>query len=220
MLDLNNISYTVQSGKARETSALVSQALGEHYAIEMIMKQGIIAGLRAVEEQYKRNELLVPELRLAIRAMNWGIRQMKLAINALSRQTNGTVVIGTVIGDNEDIEKNLITIMMEGMNLRVIDLGTGVTANQFIETAIQENARLIVCSASMVPAMVHMKILVNAATTAGIREQVKILITGAPVSERFRKAINADMYAPDTVSAAEMAAAWCLQCGDGPTQTP
>ncbi|GHT96993.1 corrinoid methyltransferase [Spirochaetia bacterium] len=213
MVDLNDISYTVQSGKARETSALVSQALEEHYAIEMIMKQGIIAGFQAVEDRYKQNEFLVPELRLAVRAMNWGIRQMRQAINALNQQTNGTVIIGTVIGDSEDIEKNLTSIMMEGMNLRVVDLGTGVTANQFIETAIQETARLIICSASMVPAMVHIKTLVHAAAAAGIREQVKILITGAPVSERFRKVIGADMYAPDTVSAAEMAAAWCLQCG-------
>jgi methanogenic corrinoid protein MtbC1 len=220
MVDLNDISYTVQSGKARETSALVSQALEEHYAIEMIMKQGMIAGLQAVEERYKQNELFVPELRLAVRAMNWGIRQMKQAIKALRQEVYGTVVIGTVIGDSEDIEKNLISIMMEGMNLRVVDLGTEVTANQFIQTAIQENARLIICSATMLPTMVHMKTLVNAASAADIRDQVKILITGAPVSERFRRAIGADMYAPDTISAAKMAAAYCLQCIGRPANFP
>lgn len=214
MVNLNDISYCLQNGKALETSALVTRALEEKYPIETVVQQGLIAGIRAAEERYKRNEILIPEVCMAVRAMNWGIKSVKRAIASGEQQTRGTVVLGSVDGDSVNIITNLIAVMMEGMGLRVVNLGRCVPASRFIDTAIAEKAQLIACSAMLVSTMVQMKNLVQAAITAGIRNQVKILIMGKPVTDRYCQIIGADMYAPDAVSAANIAAEHCAGLQD------
>jgi methanogenic corrinoid protein MtbC1 len=211
MLTLNEISNSLQSGKAKETSALVNRAIAEHYNAETIIKQGIIPGIKAAKERYTGKETLVPEILRAERAMNWGIKQVKLAIAASGAPRKGTVVIGTVYGETEDDVKNLMAVIMECMSLRVVDLGAGVKHERFIETAVKEQARIIVCTANRIGTMEQMKNLVQAALSAGIRDQVKIMIGGRPVTDRFRHIIGADMYAPDAASGAEIAAAYCAK---------
>jgi methanogenic corrinoid protein MtbC1 len=204
-MNLNEISTNLQSGNARETSALVNKAIAEHYDFETIIKDGFIPGIRAVQERYQRNEILVPEIRMATRALDYGLRQIKMAIASSGEGTKGTVVIGTAYTDPEDTETNIIAVTMEGRGLRVIDLGASVAPEQFIEAAIEEDAGLIVCAAALVTTMAQMKTLVQAASAAGIREQVKIMLIGAPVTERYCSLIGADIYAHDAITAAEMA---------------
>jgi methanogenic corrinoid protein MtbC1 len=213
MMDLNEISLCLQNGNARETSALVTRAIEENYDIESIVKKGFVAGMNAVAERYRRQEIIMPEFCLANRAMNQGIRQVKQALAASEKQCKGTVVIGMVSGETEETTKNLIAIMLESMGIRVIDLGPSVSADRFVEAAITEKAQLIICSAMLVSTMPRMKLLVRAATAAGIRNHTKILITGAPVTEQYSRLIGADLYAPDAERAADKAVNYCLQTG-------
>jgi 5-methyltetrahydrofolate--homocysteine methyltransferase len=213
MMDLNEISLCLQNGNARGTSALVNKAIEENYDIESIVKKGFVAGMKAVTERYRRQDIIMPEICLARRAMNHGIRQVKLALAASDKKWEGTVVIGMVSGENEETTKNLISIMLESMGIRVIDLGPSVGAEQFVEAAIAEKAQLIICSAMLVSTMPRMKLLVRAATAAGIRTHTKILITGAPVTEQYSRLIGADFYAPDAEGAADKAVHYCLQAG-------
>ncbi|GHV88426.1 corrinoid methyltransferase [Spirochaetia bacterium] len=215
MVNLEDIARNLQSGRARETSALVSQAIEEHYTIDTIIKQGFIAALISLKERRRRNEIEVPEISMALRALNRGIRQIKLAIaaspsaSASDVDPKGTVIIGTAEGDAEETAKNIIAVLLECRGLKVIDLGTSVRADQFINTAKTENAALIICSAARVPAMTGMKALVQTASAAGIRERTKIMLTGAPVTEQYCRIIGADRYAPDASAAAEIAVAVC-----------
>lgn len=209
MVNLDEISHNLQSGRARETSALITKAIAENYSIDTIVKQGLLAGIHAAEARYGGNEFLVLEIRMARRAMEWGIRQIKQALTSVKQVTKGTVVIGTVEGDIEDRYKNITIVMMESRGLRVIDLGTSVSPLQFIETAKKEKAHIIVCSASLVTTMAQMKNVVETAVSLNIRNRIKIILTGAPVTERYCRLIGADMYAPDAVIAADLADTYC-----------
>jgi methanogenic corrinoid protein MtbC1 len=209
MFNLSDISNSLQSGKAKETSALVNRAIAENYNVKAIVQHGIMPGIKAAQERCRGKDL-VSEIR-AERAMNWGIRQVKLAIASSGLRQQGTVVIGTVYGDTEDTLKDLMSVMMESMGLRVVDMGNSVRHEQFIETAVKEQAQIIICFAGRVSTMAQMKLLVQAAVSAGLRDQIKIMITGRPVTERFRHIIGADMYASDAASGAEIAAAYCAK---------
>jgi methanogenic corrinoid protein MtbC1 len=207
MIDLEDISQSLQSGKARETSALITKAIQENYSVESILRHGLIPGMNAVEERFRKNEIFIPEVLVATRAMNMGIKTLRPCL-AVS-EARGTVIVGTVKGEMQDTEKNLIAIMIEGIGLKVVDLGAGVPPERFIETAKKENAQIIICSAMRTATMHQMKMLIQAVTAAGIRSHVKIMVTGYPVTEKYCNAIGADFYAPDAVSAAEAAAAHC-----------
>jgi methanogenic corrinoid protein MtbC1 len=209
MVDLQEIAKNLQLGKAQETSNLIIQAIAENYAVEDILKQGLIAGMTMVEQQYRKNEIFIPQLLIAVRALNQGIKALNPLLDASETAGKGTVVIGTVKGDAQDIEKNLIAVMMRGIGLRVVDLGIRVTAERFIEAADQEQAQIIACTAALTTSMPHLKILVQTVETSKIRKQVKIMISGAPVTERYREVIGADFYAPDAVNAAEIAETYC-----------
>jgi methanogenic corrinoid protein MtbC1 len=208
MVNLDEISYNLQSGKARETSALITRAIAENYAIDTIVKQGLIAGIRAAEARYGRNEVLIPDIRMAQRAMDWGLRQIKQALASAERTIRGTVIIGTVEGDIEEQDKNIAVVMMESRGFRVIDLGTSVSPSRFIVSAEKEKAFAIVCSASLVTTMVRMKNIVREAVSMGIRKSVKIILTGAPVTERYCRLIGADIYAHDAVVTADLVEAY------------
>lgn len=168
-----------------------------------------MAGIDVIGEKFKNNEIYVPEVLIAARAMNAGTVLLKPLLVSDNVQAKGKVVLGTVKGDLHDIGKNLVRMMMEGKGLEVIDLGIDVPVDKFIETAIQENAQIIACSALLTTTMNEMKLIVEAAQEAGIRDKVKIMIGGAPVTDQFRESIGADLYAPDAASAAEVAVQAC-----------
>jgi methanogenic corrinoid protein MtbC1 len=204
---MDELSMHLRHGRARETSALVDQAIAENYSAETIIKQGFITGLEALEKQSRRNMIQMTELNLALRALYRGIGQIRQVLEVIPRNPAGTVIIGTVEGDTEETLKNIIAILMEGRGMEVVDLGTCVSANSFIKTAKEKEACAIVCSADLVTTMQGMKTLIQALAAAGLREKVKVILTGRPVTERYCRLIGADHYAPNAAAAAEMAAA-------------
>ncbi|HSK68670.1 MAG TPA: cobalamin-dependent protein, partial [Candidatus Limnocylindria bacterium] len=145
------------------------------------------------------------------RAMNAGAVLLKPLLTASGDKAAGKVCIGTVQGDLHDIGKNLVRMMMEGKGLEVVDLGTDVAPEAFVEAAAREGCRVICCSALLTTTMGVMAGVVQAARDAGIRDRVRIMVGGAPVTDAFREKIGADGYAPDAASAADMAAAFCAQ---------
>ena len=209
MVDLKLISENLQKGRAKDVEALVQQALSENMGAKDILEQGLMSGMSVVGERFKKNEVFVPEVLIAARAMNAGMKVLKPALVSAGVKARGTVVLGTVKGDLHDIGKNLVGMMMEGAGLRVVDLGTDVAPERFVEAAKAEGANIIACSALLTTTMTQMKNVVQAAADAGIRSTVKIMIGGAPVTESFCQSIGADKYTPDAATAAEVASALC-----------
>ena len=206
---LNEISENLQKGKAKIVKELVQNALDEGIAPEAILNEGLLSGMNIVGEKFKANEVYVPEVLVAARAMNMGTQILKPHLIASGVTANGRVCIGTVQGDLHDIGKNLVKMMMEGKGLEVIDLGTDVSPETFVQTAIEQNCQVICCSALLTTTMGVMEEVVKKATEAGIRDKVKIMVGGAPVNEDFCRQIGADAYTSDAASAADAAAAFC-----------
>ena len=208
-MDLQQISLKLQAGKARDVKALVQQAIDEGIPAHEILEKGLVAGMNVIGEKFKNNEVFVPEVLVAARAMNMGASLLKPLLAAEGVKATGKVCIGTVKGDLHDIGKNLVKMMLEGKGLEVIDLGTDVAPETFINTARDEHCQLICCSALLTTTMGAMADVVEAAKDAGIRDQVKIMVGGAPVTEACCKQIGADAYTPDAATAAEVAVQLC-----------
>lgn len=208
-MDLQEISLQLQAGKSRAVKALVQQALDEGIAATDILEQGLLSGMNVIGQQFKEGEIFVPEVLVAARAMNMGAALLKPYLAAQGVKAAGKACIGTVRGDLHDIGKNLVKMLMESKGLEVIDLGTDVAPETFIQTAMDENCQIIGCSALLTTTMGVMEEVVKAAEAAGIRDKVKIMIGGAPVTEAFCRQIGADAYTPDAASAAELAARFC-----------
>ena len=206
---LSQISEQLQKGKAKVVKQLVQEALDAGTSAQEILEKGLIAGMSIVGEKFRNNEIFVPEVLVAARALNMGAALLKPLLAADGVKATGKVCIGTVQGDLHDIGKNLCKMMMEGRGLEVIDLGTDVSAETFVNTAKEQGCQIICCSALLTTTMPVMEDVVKAAETAGIRDQIKIMIGGAPVTEEFCKQIGADAYTPDAASAAEQAVAFC-----------
>ena len=208
-MELKEISAQLQAGKAKIVKTLVQQAVEEGFAPQQILEEGLLDGMAVIGEKFKHNEVFVPEVLIAARAMNQGVAILKPLLAAEGVKATGKVCIGTVQGDLHDIGKNLVKMMMEGKGLEVIDLGTDVSAETFVKTAIEQDCQIICCSALLTTTMPVMEEVVKAAEAAGIRGKVKIMIGGAPVSEEFRAQIGADAYTNDAASAADLAVSFC-----------
>ena len=206
---LNQISALLQRGKAKDVKALVSQAIEAGIPAADILNDGLLAGMNVVGQRFKNNEIFVPEVLIAARAMNMGAALLKPLLADAGVKAAGRVCIGTVKGDLHDIGKNLVKMMLEGKGLEVIDLGTDVPPEAFVTTAKEQNCQIICCSALLTTTMDVMRDVIHAAQEAGIRDQVKIMVGGAPVTEAFCREIGADAYAPDAATAAEVAVGVC-----------
>ena len=208
---LNEICENLQKGKAKIVKALVEQALEEGVPAEQILYESLLAGMNIIGEKFKNNEVYVPEVLVAARAMNMGTQVLKPHLQAAGVQATGKVCIGTVQGDLHDIGKNLVKMMLEGKGLEVVDLGTDVSPEMYVQTAIEQNCQIICCSALLTTTMGTMEEVVKKAEEAGIRDKVKIMIGGAPVTEEYCKKIGADAYTSDAASAADVAVALCRE---------
>ena len=206
---LVEISENLQKGKAKIVKELVQNALDEGHSPEQILNEGLLYGMGIIGEKFKNNEVYVPEVLVAARAMSMGAQILKPHLAEAGVKATGKVCIGTVQGDLHDIGKNLVKMMMEGKGLEVVDLGTDVPAEKFIQTAIEQNCRVICCSALLTTTMNIMADVVKAAEAAGIRDKVKIMIGGAPINQEFCDQIGADCYTSDAASAADAAVALC-----------
>jgi len=207
MANLAEISALLQKGKAKDVKELVQQAIDEGVPAKDILEKGLLDGMSIIGEKFKNNEVYVPEVLIAARAMNAGTELLKPLLVEQGVEASGTVVIGTVAGDLHDIGKNLVRMMLEGKCLRVVDLGVDVTAEQFVEAAKNENAQIICCSALLTTTMDEMKHVVKAVEDAGLRDKITIMVGGAPVTDAFCKSIGADIYTDDAASAADAAIA-------------
>ncbi len=202
---LNEIAELLESGKSKATKELVQKAIDEGVNPQDILKDGLLAGMSAIGEKFKKNEVFVPEVLMAARAMNQSIELLKPLLAEAGVESVGKVCIGTVQGDLHDIGKNLVKMMLEGKGFEVIDLGTDVAPETFVNAAIENDCDIICCSALLTTTMHVMEDVVKAAEAAGIHDRVKIMIGGAPVNEEFCKQIGADGYTVDAASAADMA---------------
>ena len=206
---LNEISENLQKGKAKVVKQLVQQAIDEKIPVETILNEGLLSGMSIIGEKFKNNEVFVPEVLVAARAMNMGASLLKPLMAEAGVEAAGKVCIGTVRGDLHDIGKNLVKMMMEGKGLEVIDLGTDVAPETYVQTAIEQGCQIICCSALLTTTMCEMENIVKQANEAGIHGKVKIMVGGAPVTQAFCEQIGADCYTPDAASAADAAVAFC-----------
>ena len=207
---LEEISTFLQQGRTPKVKMLVQQAIDEGLKPQDILENGLIAGMNVIGEKFKNNQVFVPEVLIAARAMNAGIGLLRPLLVSSGVQSKGTAVIGTVKGDQHDIGKNLVKMMMEGKGVQVIDLGVDVSAEKFYESAVEHHAQLVCCSALLTTTMGEMKRVVHLFQEKGMRDQVKIMIGGAPVTQNYCDTIGADCYTPDAASAAEAALGFCL----------
>ena len=208
---LNEISENLQKGKAKIVVELVQKALDEGVSANDILNEGLLAGMGIIGEKFKNDEVYVPEVLVAARAMNKGAVLLKPHLAAAGVEATGKVVIGTVQGDLHDIGKNLVKMMLEGKGLEVIDLGADVSPETFIQTAIDQNCKVVCLSALLTTTMGVMEDVVKKAEEMGVRDQLKIMIGGAPVSAEFCAKIGADIYTPDAASAADVAVEFCKE---------
>lgn len=201
----HDISDLLQRGKPRELSALVQEELEDGTSANDILVKALIPGMSVVGEKFKKNEVFVPEVLITARAMNSALKILKPALAQAGVEPVGTVVICTVKGDLHDIGKNLVKMMIEGTGLRVIDLGVDCPPERVVE-AVKEYEPGVVClSALLTTTMIYQKDTIEALKAARLRDRVKVMVGGAPVTQAFADEIGADAYTPDAASAAEVA---------------
>jgi len=201
----NEISEALQKGKAKDVREMVQKALDDGVAAASILNDGLLAGMDVIGEKFKNNEVYVPEVLIAARAMNNGMEILKPKLIESGVQSIGKVAIGTVKGDLHDIGKNLVRMMFEGKGIDVVDLGVDVSAEKFYEAYEKEGVQIIACSALLTTTMGEMKNVVDLFTEKGVRDKVTIMIGGAPITDSYCKSIGADWYTPDAASAADVA---------------
>ena len=207
MAKFEEISALLQRGKAKDLAALVSEELAAGVNPKDILNEGLIAGMGIVGTKFKNNEIFVPEVLIAARAMNAALAILKPALADSGVEPVGTAVICTVKGDLHDIGKNLVKMMIEGTGIRVIDLGVDCSADKVVEAVKEYNADIVCLSALLTTTMMGQKDVVDALKAAGLRDKVKVMIGGAPVTQAFCDEIGADIYTADAASAAQAARA-------------
>ena len=205
MAKFEEISTLLQRGKAKDLAALVSEELAAGVNPKDILNEGLIAGMGIVGTKFKNNEIFVPEVLIAARAMNAALAILKPALAETGVEPVGTAVICTVKGDLHDIGKNLVKMMIEGTGIRVIDLGVDCSAEKIVEAVKENNADIVCLSALLTTTMMYQKDIIDALKAAGLRDKVKVMVGGAPVTQAFADEIGADAYTPDAASAAEKA---------------
>jgi 5-methyltetrahydrofolate--homocysteine methyltransferase len=201
---LEELADSIISGKADAAVAATEGALADGTPAAEVLTDGLIAGMQVVGERFKNHEFYVPEVLIAARAMKMSMAILRPQLVEQDYEPVGTVAIGTVRGDLHDIGKNLVAMMLEGAGFEIMDLGIDVTPEQFVQ-AVKDGAGIIALSALLTTTMPAMKDTVEALNAAGIRDQVKVIIGGAPVTETYANDIGADGYGPDAASAAEIA---------------
>ena len=202
---LSEISENLQKGKSKDVKALVEQAINEGLGAKKILEEGLLPGMSVIGEKFKNNEVYVPEVLIAARAMKAGTDTLNPYLKADNVQPLGKICIGTVKGDLHDIGKNLVKMMMEGKGIEVVDLGVNVEPEQFLAAVKEQDCAIVCCSALLTTTMGVMKDVVDIFVKEGIRDKVKIMIGGAPITQAYCDSIGADGYTSDAASAADLA---------------
>ena len=205
MADMRAIADAVKSGRAKVVKQLVNEAVEQGCTADQILNEALVVGMMELGEMFKNNEVYVPEVLIAARAMKAGMTIIKPLLLDSGVEMKGVVAIGTVKGDLHDIGKNLVAMMLEGAGFTVIDLGVDVGPEQFIDAIKNQGAQIIGMSAILTTTMTSMKDIIDAINEAGLRDQVKIMIGGAPITQEYADEIGADGYSIDAASAAQLA---------------
>lgn len=204
MSQLDSIYQAVLDGNAAGAQAGVKAALAEGLSADTILRQALIAAMDEVGRLFEENEYFVPEMLVSARAMQSGLTLLKPYLAEAGASSSGKVVIGTVKGDLHDIGKNLVAMMLEGAGFEVIDLGTDVAPDKFVKAVVEHKPHVVGMSALLTTTMPSMGAIVKALAEAGVRDQVKVIIGGAPVTDNFAKQVGADGYSPDASSAVRL----------------
>lgn len=204
-MDLNELSLSVQKGKAKRVKELVVEGLSEDVKPADILNEGLLAGMSIIGVKFKNNEVYVPEVLIAARAMNAGMQILEPILAETGVKAVGKAVIGTIKGDLHDIGKNLVRMMLKGAGIDVMDLGVDVSPKTFVDKAEEEGAQIICVSALLTTTMVNMKGVIDELQKRGLRDKYIVMIGGAPVNDNFAKQIGADYYTPDAATAADVA---------------
>jgi len=202
---LEDIAGALMKGKANDVKDLVQKALAAEEAPGAILNKGLLAGMSVIGDRFKKNEVYVPEVLIAARAMKAGMQILQPQLAATGVEPTGTAVIGTVKGDLHDIGKNLVGMMLEGAGFKVVDLGIDVDPQKFVDGARNNKAAVIGVSALLTTTMTNMKAVVDAVKASDLAGKTKIMVGGAPVTGAFCDEIGANGYAPDAASAADLA---------------
>jgi 5-methyltetrahydrofolate--homocysteine methyltransferase len=205
MSTIETIYNAVLDGNAPAAKAGVEAAIAEGIPADQILKDGLIGAMAEVGRLFEENEYFVPEMLVAARAMQGGLALLKPHLAEAGTTSAGKVIIGTVKGDLHDIGKNLVAMMLEGAGFEVVDLGTDVSPEKFVQGVIEHQPGVVAMSALLTTTMPSMKGTIAALEEAGVRGKVKVMIGGAPVTDSFAKQIGADGYSPDASSATRLA---------------
>lgn len=211
---IEDISSLLQKGKAKDVKILVQQALDAGFAPVEILNRGLIGGMTVIGGKFKNNEVFVPEVLVAARAMNSGLEILRPALVATGTKSAGKAIICTVRGDLHDIGKNLVKMMLEGQGIEVVDLGVDVDPSVIVDAVRQHRPDIVCLSALLTTTMMGQKDTVEALKDAGLRTKVKVLVGGAPVTKGFADEIGADGYAADAATAAETALRFLSERGE------
>ena len=204
MIDKEKFHEALSLGKMEEVKKLTQEALDAGETAETVLKEGLIQAMERVGVRFKNNEIYIPEVLIAARAMHAGMAILKPMLSQSTGVMGGKVIVGTVKGDLHDIGKNLVVMMLEGGGLEVVDLGIDVSSDKFVEAIRQHRPQVVGMSALLTTTMREMKNTIQAIEAAGLKSQVKTVVGGAPVTERFAKEVGADGYAPDAASAVDI----------------
>lgn len=205
MNELKEIGENLINGQAPKVRELTQAALDKGIEIEKILNEGLIAGMMEVGERFKREEIYLPEVLFAARAMKAGMEVLEPLLLSAGAQPRGKIILGTVKGDVHDVGKNLVGIMLKGAGFEVIDLGVDIAPEKFIDAAKEQGARLIGMSALLGTTIPVMKSTIEALEAAGLKGQIRTMIGGAIVTQSYADKIGADGYAPDAASAVDKA---------------
>lgn len=204
MIDKDKFHTALSQGKMDEVKRLTQEALDAGESAEGILKDGLIQAMDRIGVKFKNGEIYIPEVLIAARAMHAGMAILKPILSKSTSTLAAKIIIGTVKGDLHDIGKNLVIMMLEGGGFEVVDLGVDIPVAKFVEAIKQHQPHVVGMSALLTTTMREMKNTIQAIEGAGLRKQVKAIIGGAPVTERFAKEIGADGYAPDAASAVDL----------------
>lgn len=207
MADIHEISEFLQKGRAKNVKALVQEALDEGKDPKEILNEGLLAGMMVIGEKFKNNEVFVPEVLVAARALNAGLAILEPKLIEVGNEPVGKVVIGTVKGDLHDIGKNLVAMMLKGVGFEVTDLGVDVEPAVFVDKAEEVGANVICMSALLTTTMPSMQSVIDELDSRGLRDKYIVMVGGAPVNQSFADQIGADYYTPDAATCAETAKA-------------
>jgi 5-methyltetrahydrofolate--homocysteine methyltransferase len=194
----------VQKGNSDSVEVLTKKALSQDISAEEILNSGLVAGMDIVSEKFKNNEIFIPEVLISAKSMYSGLGILKPLLAESNVKSKGKVVIGTVKGDLHDIGKNIVAMLLQGAGFDIIDLGADVPLEKFLEFVKKEQADILGMSALLTTTMIFMKNIIEMLKKADLRENVKVIIGGAPVTESYAAQIGADGYAPDAASAVDL----------------